>query len=421
MAISGKLASLAKLFGASQKGTTAVMFALSAVPLVLSAGVAVDYVRYTAATTELQSALDAGALAAAVAKNLNHSARIAAAQQTFAMNLKNGIIGGLDVDADFKISGTSVSASASLPLPSAFMQVAGIDAMAISAETEITVPEDKKAEIALVLDYSGSMTEVSGGKVKYVAMKTAASKLVSDLQKANPKNVKFGLVPFSHHVYVTLPKAHVLGQTGAGTWTGCTQDRKYPYNLSGGTPGAGGDSKWGQPIAKVHASDGCGAYVPNNLKVMPLTGDFAAVTGQLAAMKPYAWTHIALGAEFGFHLLSPDAPFTEGAAYSDTKTKKVMVLLTDGRQTEPAFGAGTVRSVQQGEKNLAAICGNAKAEGIVIMTVAFDLEDEGTKDRLRNCATDPAKHFFIAEDDADIAKAFEEIRNEITAQVFISK
>ena len=24
------------------------------------------------------------------------------------------------------------------------------------------------------------------------------------------------------------------------------------------------------------------------------------------SMKPYAWTHIALGAEFGFHLLSPE-------------------------------------------------------------------------------------------------------------------
>ena len=416
----GRLAVLATRFGESAQGSMAVIFALSALPVVLCAGAALDYVRYTTATTELQAALDAGALAAAVATNLNQAERLAAAETAFAVNVTNGVIGDSGIRPVFTISGKAVSATARLPLPSAFMHLAGIDAMAVTAQTEISLPENKKAEIALVLDYSGSMTEISGGQVKYVAMKKAASKLVGDLEKTNPGNVKFGLVPFSHHVHVTLPKSHVLGQTGAGTWSGCTQDRKYPYTLSDETPGAGNDSKWGQAIAKEHAGDGCAAYVPNKLTVLPLTSDFAAVRGQLADMKPYAWTHIALGAEFGFHLLSPAAPFTGAADYSDKKTRKVMVLLTDGRQTEPAFGPGT-RSTSQGEKNLSAICENAKAKGIMVMTVAFDLEDEATTTRLRDCATDPDKNFFIAEDDADLARAFEDIKNEITAQVYISK
>ena len=80
------------------------------------------------------------------------------------------------------------------------------------------------------------------------------------------------------------------------------------------------------------------------LSTLPLTDDFTAIGKQLDVMKPYAWTHIALGAEFGYHLLSPNAPYTEGAAYADKTTRKVMVLLTDGEQTEPGFGSGS-RSV----------------------------------------------------------------------------
>jgi hypothetical protein len=144
------------------------------------------------------------------------------------------------------------------------------------------------------------------------------------------------------------------------------------------------------------------------------------VNGQLDTMKPYAWTHIALGAEFGFHILSPNAPFTEGADYSAKNTRKFMVLLTDGMQTEPGFGPG-VRNVAQGEKNLETICGNAKAAGITILSVAYNIDDGDTVDRLRNCTTDPAKHFFEIGGDNNISAVFEEIKNQITARIYISK
>jgi hypothetical protein len=262
---------------------------------------------------------------------------------------------------------------------------------------------------------------VLGGQVKYIAMKNAAKKLIKDLSTANPGNIKVGLVPFSHHVWVSLPKQYVLGQTGSGNWTGCTQDRQYPYNLSDDTPNSANGSKWGQPIAMVHASSGCGAYVPDHLTVMRLTTDFAAVDSQLDAMVPYAWTHIALGAEFGFHLLSPNAPFADGAPYSDTNTEKIMVLLTDGEQTEPAFGPGTVRTVAQGQTNLTAICDNAKAKGITIITIAYNIDDTATVDRLRNCTTDPSKDFFNIDSSNNVSDAFEQIRQQLAAQIRIGK
>ena len=75
----------------------------------------------------------------------------------------------------------------------------------------------------------------------------------------------------------------------------------------------------------------------------------------------------------------------------------------------------------QGEANLEALCTNAKAKGITMITIAYDLDDTATRNRLKNCATDPDKNFFIATDTAAVASAFDNIKSVITAQIFVSK
>lgn len=417
----GSLQQRLQSFRRNQKGTTAILFALSIVPMLIAAGAAVDYARYNSAATRLQAALDAASLAAAVSTQAD-AARIRLGTKSFQNNLDANGIDPRAVDYGFTIVNRKITGHATYALPSAFMQLAGVSRMEIDLTSEVSLPDAGKAEVALVLDYSGSMTEVSGGQVKYVAMKNAAKKMITDLDKAAPGKIKVGLVPFSHHVWVTLPSFYVVGKGSLGTWTGCTQDRPYPANLTADTPDTAKDNtKWGQPIAAVHAYDGCGAYVPNNLRVAPLTTNLTAIQSQLDVMRPYAWTHIALGAEFGYHLLTPNAPFTEGADYSDTKTRKYMVLLTDGRQTEPAFGPATTRTVTQGEYNLGQICKNAKAAGITIITIAFDMKEEATKKMLSDCSTDASKDFYIAEGSSDVAAAFADIRESIAGKVYVSR
>ncbi len=421
MQIRSNLQGLVKHFGTCQRGTVAILYALSAVPVCVAAGSAIDYVRYFAGTTELQSSLDSAALAAASTKDATNEERVALAEATFLANLQNGSLAGADVTRSFEIEDGTVVAAADMDMPTSFMRFGGISSMELSISAEVAVPGNKKAEIALVLDYSGSMNETISGGVKYVAMRNAAKDLISDLEAANPEKVKFGLVPFSHHVYGTLPKSYILGATGSGNWTGCTQDRKYPYNLTDATPTSANASKWGQAQAPVHISSGCSGYVSNNLVMKPLTNDFSGLKSQLDIMTPYSWTHIALGVEFGFHMLSDNAPFSEGASYDDDETKKFMVVLTDGAQTEPAFGSGSTRTVAQGEANLEALCTNAKAKGITVITIAYDLDDNATTQRLKNCATDPDSNFFVATDTAAVASAFNDIKTIITAEVFISK
>ena len=421
MQICSKLQRFVKNFGTCQKGSIAVMYAVSAIPIFVAAGSAVDYIRYLANVTELQAALDSAALAAAATPEATDAERLALAEATFTRNLEGGDLAGEAITRSFDIQNEAVVAKADMDMATSLMQFANIDSMKLSVGTEISVPENKNAEIALVLDYSGSMNELIAGGVKYVAMKTAAKDLISDLQAANPDKVKFALVPFSHHVYGTFDKSYILGQSGSGTWTGCTQDRKYPYNLTDATPTADNNTKWGHPQAPVHISSGCGAYPSQHLIMKPLTNDFSSLKSQLDIMTPYSWTNISLGVEFGFHMLSDNAPFEEGVSYDDKETQKFMVVLTDGAQTEPAFGPGGIRTVAQGEANLEALCTNAKAKGITMITIAYDLDDNATTNRLKNCASDPNKNFFVATSAAAVAGAFDNIKTLITAQVFVSK
>jgi Flp pilus assembly protein TadG len=408
-------------FAKAEKGTVAITFALSIVPLLVAAGVGIDMARFTNVHNQMQVALDAGAVAAAAAKGKTDAQRISIGEDAFKANIDSGLIATLTSTVSYNVVGKKILGRVDATMPTTLMSVAGVSDIDVGTSTEITIPDDKKAEIALVLDYSGSMGDVAGKEVKYVAMRNAANKLIDDITKDNPNKVKIALVPFSHHVYTSLPNSYVLGKGNAGTWTGCTQDRQHPYNLTDATPDGTNASKWGQAVAPDHAAWGCSGYKTNNLLVRSLTDNFAGIKSQLNVMKPYAYTHVALGVEFGYHVLSPNAPYAEGVSYADKGTNKYMVVLTDGEQTEPAFGPGGVRDVDQGNSNLEALCDNVKSSGITVITVAFDLDDSAQRARLKTCATDPANNFFVASTAEDVAQAFEAITSAITATAFLSK
>jgi Flp pilus assembly protein TadG len=421
MQVCSKLQRFVKNFGSCQQGSIAVFYAISAIPIFLAAGSAIDYIRYIANTTELQAALDSAALAAAATPEATDAERLALAEATFVRNLEGGGLAGAAIVRSFDIQDETVVAAADMDMATSLMQFANIDSMKLSVGTEISVPGDKKAEVALVLDYSGSMSESIAGGVKYVAMKNAAKDLISDLEAANPDKVEFALVPFSHHVYGTFRKSDILGQSGGGNWTGCSQDRKYPFNLTDDEPTADDNSKWGQAQAPDHISSGCSGYSSNKLLMVPLSNDFTYLKSRLDMMTTYAWTHIAVGVEFGLQMLSNSDVFAGGVSYDDEETQKFMVVLTDGAQTEPAFGPGGIRTVPQGEANLETLCTYAKTAGITMITIAYDLNDNDTVARLRNCASDPDKNFFVATNAAAVAGAFDSIKALITAQVFVSK
>ena len=295
------------------------------------------------------------------------------------------------------------------------MNLAGVDSTTLNAETEVQIPIDRPAEIALVLDYSSSMNRDG----KWQAMRDAAIGLVNTVSdNGNNSNIKFGLVPFAKQVRMTIPSDYIVGEAPGSSWTGCTQDRKWPHNTDDSTPDQfDDDTKWGLTPT---ASGTCHQMEPHNLTILPLTNTHQTVLNQLNAMDPFVGTHISLGLEFGWHVISDNAPFTEGQAYGTQDLMKAIVLLTDGKQTTKAWGQNDSHSSSNGEENLEDMCTAIKNKDVLMITIVFDLNDGDTETRMRNCATSP-QYFFDADNNAELAEAFQSIASLLKQQIYVSR
>lgn len=400
-----------KSFLASSSGSTGTLFAIVAVPLLLATGVAVDYVRLSDRQTELASALDGAALAAATAKNASETQRVEIAKTYFAKNLEES---PASPEISVTVTGTSIIAKADDSVPTMLMRLAGIPTMRAEAQTEVMLPSAGKAEVVMVLDYSGSMASSN----KYGRMAAAAKDMVTRLAAATePGNLKIGLVPFSAMVRTSMDASYVSQASAGKIWTGCTQDRVSPYNTGVSTPTAAAETKWGY-YDKTSENSGaydCNAYGSKQLDILPMTTDFKKVTQKLDAMRPLGNTNIPLGAEFGWNLLDNKAPYEEGAAKDDPLTKKYMLLLTDGVQTSSQWGPGKSRNVQNGQKNLVSLCNAMRAEDIIIFTIAYDITDKQVTSLLKQCA--PGKYFEPDVGGNSINLVFSEITSQISNEL----
>ena len=419
---------LYRRFISDRRGVTAILFAILLIPLLAMIGGAIDFSRAFIVKTRLQSSLDAAILATAAAAGLTDAERIAYGESIFQANYPASELGTvaqavITITADGRVTG-SVSAD----LSTTFLNVIGIGNLTINSTNEAKIASLINGEIVLVLDYSGSMN--SGGK--YQAMRDASVTLIYSLsQNGGNVNIRFGLVPFSKHVYGTIESDYIVNEVPGGMWTNCTMDRKWPYNIEDSTPvTANDDTKWGMTCVagdddEVDDDDDdddeeeacspyadCFNYTSRNLIMSPLTSNHAATISQLQSMTPYSYTHISLGLAFGWHLIAPNSPWQEGVAYNTDNVLKAIILLTDGRQTAEGWGPGNSSSVSNAETNLEEMCQAIKDAGVLLVTVAFDLDDIATENRLRNCATSPA-FFFEANSNASLAAAFEAIAAQI--------
>lgn len=393
-------------------GAISPLFALAAVPVLLGLGVATDYARLVQSRTELSAALDGAVLAAAQASISSDEARIEIGKSYFAKNIAETDF--KDAQATLTIANSRVTARAQLDMPTSFMRLAGIETMELSGESEARLPAAGDAELVLVLDYSGSMNS----RGKYDRMAEAAIDMIESLESAaDDVSFKVGLVPFSAMVRTSMSSAYVTQSSNGATWTGCTQDRAYPYNTGVATPSSNADSKWGyvDGNGENNGSYGCNAYDNKQLTIRPLTTDLEAVKDQLDAMRPLGNTNIALGAEFGWNLLDPALPFAEAASYADQSNRKYLVLLTDGVQTSREWGSSNGRTVSNAQANLLTLCSGMRAKGITIFTIAYDITDPAVTNLLQSCA--PGRYFEPAVNGNDLSAVFSEITAQISDEV----
>lgn len=423
-----------KSFLRGRRGSTSVMFGLAALPCFVATAVAVEYSHLSRADAELQALNDAAALAAASAYS-SGSDDYADIAETY-IN-KNKSDGGPLTDINVSSTATpnsddqTMTIEAEVEIPTVMGNLLGSEYNQIHAKSTVSLPvfsEHNKGEIVLVMDYSQSMEDPVNGEMKYRTMRDEAVNLIEDIsQDGENQDVMFGLVPFSDMVRVTMTRSYFNGQTSTANWTRCVADRKYPYNTQSTTPTSGTSN-----TTKFIDEGNCtSTYARNYLNVRDLTTSHAGTIAQIQDMKPSAMTHIALGMEWAYHLLSPNAPYTSGTAFGTEGVLKAVVLLTDGRQTADGWGPNNYiwdKSPEQAEENLEKLCDNLKADGVRVITVSFDLNDSmesETEQRLQDCSGDinepSGTYYFNTDTKEELADAFGTIKDELARTMYLSE
>ena len=170
---------------------------------------------------------------------------------------------------------------------------------------------------------------------------------------------------------------------------------------------------------------------PSNA-LTPLTATKATIRTAINAMASQSYTNVHQGAIWGFHMLSPTAPLTEGLAY-DAATAKVMIIMTDGENTVDGYNASNMNKANgfmpygypgspswgyngrifsttypqpssdaevtaSMDSRAVQTCANAKLAGITIYTIGLATSSTSDPTKVQkmitDCATDTSKAFF---------------------------
>ena len=452
-------------FARDRAGNIAIMFAVSLLPLTIAVGAAIDYGNGLNVKAKLQGAIDAGLLKAATDPTLVVGGSPACATVTScniqieqavrdATRAYYATYQGMTPTVSVTFSGGDVSATASIAQPTGIMKIVGKSSMAISANAEVKRGTMGGAEVALVVDTTGSMASP-----KIDALKTAATQFVTALLPSGSTN-KVALVPFDMYVRVGLTYRNASWLSGAAdssvpgpdycydsypistpgtpvwitatctndgvssdcsywytpytysgvptkvcspttvtqSWYGCVGSRTYPLDLSDAADSA-------NPVPAAMNTD-CAQPLTR------LTTDATALQASINALSPYSETYIAPGLLWGWRALSPNPPFADGAAYG--AKSKYIVLMTDGANTHSASYPGHANfDVVDANKVTGETCTAIKATGIRIYVVAFMVTDAGIISVLQNCASAPI-NYYTASTVTDLQSAFQTIGSQIT-------
>lgn len=205
---------------------------------------------------------------------------------------------------------------------------------------------------------------------------------------------------------------------------------KYlPVNLR-----SGADAVDGGP------NDGCGITSVMRLTNVRTASGVSTLKTKLDKMIASGNTNVAMGSMWGWHTVSPNAPFSDGVAYGTKNTTKVIVLLTDGDNTNDETnnandstysGYGYIWQKRLKDKNNTAldvgstgtdrmnaidsrqtkVCAAAKAKGVQIYAIGVGVSSH-SKTILQGCATKTDMYYDVT-DAAQLTSVFNTIAGSI--------
>lgn len=428
-------------FVRNRDGNVGLMFGLALVPMLAASGAAIDYSRASGARAQLSNAVDSTALAMAKRSPLLTDAQLRAEAEAHFRAVLTARPDLATLPLTVRRTDKRLAIAASGVMPTSFMRMFGHPTVEVATQSEASINQ-RKAEIALVLDNTGSMSRFS----KMDELKKATRNLIDAAEKAGPAGsgmIKIALVPFDTHVKLdpgsnrfatwlvtkdesadpvfddirnrALPRSKMVDRA---SWTGCVTDR-----------GSGYDANVRPSVlalpATLHPAMTCQESA-SLARTQPLTDNWAALRAAAAAMQPSGCTNISIGARFGFAALSPrdTGPLGGGVAFGTPDVDKYIVLLTDGDNTQNRYVNGCTSS---GDPRLIdaktrSMCDDIKARSsrndargnpipdVKIFTVRVM---EGNRALLQNCATNASMYKEVS-DASQIDAVFKNILSEIT-------
>ncbi|QDC10220.1 hypothetical protein FHY55_13610 [Oceanicola sp. D3] len=422
--------------------------------MMLAVGIGIDVMRTEMARTRLQNTADSAVLAAASMEQSMDPHTVV--QDYFEKAGLADNLEGITVTqgANYK----TVSANTNTKLPMFFLGMVGIDKMEAKSHGTATAGYTD-VEVSLVLDVTGSM----GSNNKLPNLKTAAKEFVDTVLDPNqPGSVSLSLVPYSAQVNIgaemigelNVPLSHphsycVDFEAADFTSASVSLTKQYDhmqhfqYYSSASTP-----------------IDNPGCVQQSYEQVTPFSQNRAALKGQIDQFQARANTAIHLGMKWGVALLDPsmqpviqtlaasghaDAAFANRPySYSRANTQKIVVLMTDGENVNTVrlkpqhYDSGdeierwyqhsvvayasskgqnwqnyveTRYSSSTADTMLGNICDAAKAQGITVYTIGFEVSTH-SGNVMRNCATTPAHYFDVS--GTEISDAFAAIARNIS-------
>jgi Flp pilus assembly protein TadG len=416
-------------FISDTKGNVGMMFGLLSIPLLLAAGVAIDFGRVHSTRAILQAAVDAAAFAGGTARQNFTRADLQRIVEAFLR--RNNAEYALDIIDSMEFEENLIDGLFTVRIrgrvKTSLMNLAGIDEIGVGASSVVSM-SFQSLEVAMVLDNTGSMNENN----KIGTLKIASKGLVDILESEKQKftDIKIGLVPFVQYVNVGKDNKNQpwvsddnLSSSEWSNWKGCVSSRAKPLDVEQGGSSAQPYPAVNQFRQWAQRKDGSWYTVMREIcpqPILPLTGDYNLVRDRLDDMDANGWTFIPAGVLWGWNVLSSDEPFTQGRTRDQliaSRGKKVMLVMTDGFNTvKPDHSAGIheTATVDEGNRLTAELCTNAKNDHIEIYSIAFMVTDKVTRDMLEKCATAKDK-YFNADDANKLLQAFRDIAQDLAS------
>lgn len=438
---------LLRNFKKDTNGNMAATFAVAILMILACVGAALDFSMAQSSRNKMQDTADTAVLAAAKSGETTQSALLRVAQDVVNTNNPTGraVTTNLNLTANGRVR-VNVAGQYNTYLMGMF----GRPTVDINVVSEAPLGSSEPVNIALVLDTTGSM---AGTKLS--SLKTAANNLITLLDGYDNDSLKVSVVPFGQYVNVGMSRRNApwidvpadSSTTGAQVCrmrrdvtsrTNCRTVRRTCYN--DGAPYSCNrrvcDVTYGPEYQSCYTPTrtsrwyGCvgsrnvpwnervaysGRKIPGLMNVRcgtemrPLTTNMNSVKSTINALRARGYTYLPSGLAWGWRTLDTNEPLTEANGPYAANTEKFMIVMTDGANTKSKSGNWhNGNSVANANNTTTEMCNNIKDSEIQVYTIAYDITDAATKNRMRNCASD-ASMYFDASNAAELNAAFEEI------------